>query len=403
MTRSSTVPDAVRAAGSDAAAVERLLRERDVHPVFQPIVELTSGAVVGVEALARGPAGSDLHSPAQLFAAATRAGLLSEIDQLCATRALEAARAAAATPGLVFVNAEPAVLDRPLTPELIAVINSGLTFRIVLEFTERALTGQPARLLQITDVTRSWGNLIALDDVGVEPASLAFMPLITPDVIKLDMSLLRSPDRPDTVDTAAAVADHAHRTGAVIIAEGIETEADRATAAALGAHWGQGWLLGRPGPLDALPPAPFAAVQVGSGSVPAPPFTVTHVGTTDTVEDLWGALLRRVARWHTPATVLCAGRDTATVTRWAAALGAMEHVAFRGAVGDLTTAVPGVRVCRPDVLTTEDGTVTAVAVTAHSAVVLRAVPRPDGRSDITFTDDLALGAHLARTMLNHFG
>lgn len=401
MTRSSTVSEA---AHRPAVTIETLLRDRDVSPVYQPIVDLATGAVVGVEALARGPAGTGLHSPAELFAAAARAGLLSEVDQLCATRALEQAAAAASTPPLVFINAEPAVLDRPLSPELIAVINSGLPFRIVLEFTERALTGQPARLLQITDVTRSWGNLVALDDVGAEPASLAFMPLVAPDFIKLDMSLLRDPHRPETVDTAAAVADYAHRHGATIIAEGIETEADNATAAALGADWGQGWLFGRPGPLDTLQADRFAgAVHLRAVTVPdSPPvYAVTHVGTIATVDDLWAALLRRVERWPTPATVFCAGRDAATITRWASALGAADHLAFRGAVGDLPP-VPGVRVCRPDVLTTGDGALTAVAVSAHSAVVLRATPRPDDTYDITFTDDLDLGTRLGRSMLGHF-
>ncbi|GAA1532394.1 hypothetical protein GCM10009827_057840 [Dactylosporangium maewongense] len=395
MTRSTTLPVA-------DAAVVRLLRDRDVSPIYQPIVDLTTGDVVGVEALARGPAGSDLHMPAQLFAAAAAAGLLPEIDQLCATRALERARDAAATPPLVFINAEPAVLDRPLTPELIAVINSGLPFKIVLEFTERALTRQPARMLQIADVTRSWGNRIALDDVGVEPASLAFMPLVAPDVVKLDMSLLRSPHRPDTVDTAAAVAGYAHRVGATVIAEGIETEADRATAAALGANWGQGWLFGRPGPLDALDRGRFAAaVDLHTAEPAAGAFPVTHTGDADTVDDLWQSLLRRVRRWHTPASVLCAGRDTTTLTRWAAALGGVD-LAFRGVAGALPAAVPGVRVCRPDLVTTDDDALTAVAVTVHSAVVLRARPRPDGAFDITFTDDLTLAVQLARALLNSF-
>jgi EAL domain-containing protein (putative c-di-GMP-specific phosphodiesterase class I) len=72
--------------------ISQVIRDRAIFPVFQPIRDLTTGALVGVEALARGPAGSAVESAPTLFAAAKAAGELSRVDQLAFTRAIETAR-----------------------------------------------------------------------------------------------------------------------------------------------------------------------------------------------------------------------------------------------------------------------------------------------------------------------
>ncbi|GAA1581241.1 EAL domain-containing protein [Actinoplanes couchii] len=233
---------------ADVAFTMHVIQERRVAPVLQPIVDLTTGAVMGVEALARGPADTPLQRPDQLFAAASRAGLLGAMDMLCAERALESALTLRQPPPLVFLNAEPAVLDQPLSARLLTMLLSGLPFRVVTEFTERALPTVPAALLDIAELSHRLGNAIALDDVGADPMSLAFLPLVDPDVIKLDMHLLRHPSAVATAEICGVVSSTARRTGARIIAEGIETAADVVTARSLGAHWGQGWHFGRPAP-----------------------------------------------------------------------------------------------------------------------------------------------------------
>ncbi|MCY1145704.1 EAL domain-containing protein [Actinoplanes sp. Pm04-4] len=232
-----------------AVTIHTVLADRLVQPVFQPIVDLASRTVVGVEALARGPAGSTLEFPDRLFATARDAGVVGELDLLCCERALEDAIAASVMPPLVFVNGEPGVMNQPLSPRLIELVRNGLPFRQILEFTERALPAVPGSLLRIAGQVQQYGNGLALDDVGVDPMSLAFLPVLEPEVIKLDMSLLRHPQAADTTTVCTVVRAEADCTGAVVIAEGIETEADLVTARALGADWGQGWLFGRPAPL----------------------------------------------------------------------------------------------------------------------------------------------------------
>ncbi len=287
-----------------------VLAGRLVQPVFQPIVDLSTRAVVGLEALARGPAGTALEFPDRLFAAARDAGRLGELDMLCAERALELAVAASVPPPLLFVNAEPAVLDQPLSPRLIELVQAGLPFREVLEFTERALPAVPGSLLRLAALVQQWGNSIALDDVGVDPMSLAFLPVLEPEVIKLDMSLVRAPDTSTARTVAAVVRAESHRTGALVIAEGVETEDDLLVARELGAHWGQGWLFGRPGPIetagrrfDPAAPSLLRAPRPGFHAAAGSPFEAAAGGRPlGTAEALGG--LRRVLAAEPTAVVL---------------------------------------------------------------------------------------------------
>ncbi|SDM33317.1 PAS domain S-box-containing protein/diguanylate cyclase (GGDEF) domain-containing protein [Geodermatophilus siccatus] len=232
-----------------ATTIDDVLRDGTVRSVFQPIVELDTGRVVAYEALARGPQGP-LERPDSLFAAAREAGRLAELDAACRTAALTGALAAGLqAPLTLFVNVEPEVLDRAPLEDLLAIAQSapgGL--RVVLEITERALATRPAELLRTVERVRSVGWGVAVDDVGAEAMSLAFMPLLRPDVVKLDLRLVQERPGPAIAEIMNAVNAHAERTGSVVLAEGIEDEAHLAMARALGATLGQGWFFGRPGP-----------------------------------------------------------------------------------------------------------------------------------------------------------
>jgi EAL domain-containing protein (putative c-di-GMP-specific phosphodiesterase class I) len=230
-----------------AETVADVLLTGQVTSVFQPIVDLGSGDVLAFEALARGPVGP-LQSPMHLFSAAREAGLLAELDQACRAAALRGAAVhRLLAPTTVFVNVEPEVLDSAPLAELLDLATAVPgDLRVVLEITERALASRPAELLRTVSRVRELGWGIALDDVGAEPASLAFMSLLQPDVVKLDLRLVQERPSQGVAEIMNAVNAYAESAGALVLAEGIETETHLALALGLGATLGQGWLLGRP-------------------------------------------------------------------------------------------------------------------------------------------------------------
>ena len=241
--------------------LDEVLRAGLVHSVFQPIVDLETGSLFGFEALARGPAGSPLEFPDRLFAAGRSAGRVAELDQACQHAAVVAAHALAIeAPLTLFVNAEPEAMGvepmPPLTPGV----------RGVVELTERTLTNQLVELLPAVQQARADGWGIALDDVGADTRSLALMPLLRPDVIKLDLRLVHENPTPEIASIAGAVGAQAERTGATVLAEGIETAEQAGYARALGATLGQGFLFSRPTPTPRI---------ANVTSVPLPIFTST--------------------------------------------------------------------------------------------------------------------------------
>jgi EAL domain-containing protein (putative c-di-GMP-specific phosphodiesterase class I) len=231
--------------------VTEVIRDGAVQTVFQPIVDLVTGEVVAHEALTRGPEGP-LQSPDALFAAARGAGMLTELDRACLKAALRAAAERFPSPAMVFVNVEPEVLDFSSVGELAngALAESGV--RVVLEVTERAVAARPAELLSTVARVRELGWGVALDDVGADSASLAFMSLLLPDVVKLDLDLVQGTATRATAEVMHSVNAYAERSGAWVLAEGIETEGHLIAARAFGATLGQGWMYGRP----AASPAP---------------------------------------------------------------------------------------------------------------------------------------------------
>ena len=231
-----------------------------VVAAFQPILALDEGAVRGFEALARWPEagfGSD-----QVFARARQRGCAQQLDQRCARVELEAALAAGLPAGtLLTINYEPGTpYPGVLDPHLWARGRAELS--LAFELTERSLLTHPHALLTTVAAMRADGFLIALDDVGAHPDSLALLDVLEPDIVKLDMSLVHQRPQPAQARAIAAVLAHQQRTGAVIVAEGIETDEHLEYAQALGATLGQGYKFGHPGPLDPSTAVPIDWVSV---------------------------------------------------------------------------------------------------------------------------------------------
>ncbi|MDT0261222.1 sensor domain-containing phosphodiesterase [Jatrophihabitans lederbergiae] len=384
--------------------LDQALKPGALVPAFQPIVDLASGAVVGFEALARWPTVPGAN-PGTVFLAARVAGRLAELDWACRLAALRTAldvQPDRETALFVNVEAETFGAAGPAGTEWL-LTEARERLRVVLELTERSLLRRPAELLQLIGWARKRGWGIALDDVGADPDSLALLPFVAPDVIKLDLSLVQNTPSSQQARTMVAVMAHAERTGAAILAEGIETAAHREQALALGASYGQGWLLGRPGPLtvvddsNTIPPAR-----------PLEPIAVTpfdHVISARPLRIGRKALLLAMSRHiehkamslSDPPVVLSAfqtaDRFTPQTARRYSAIA--STCAFVGALGEgLPTApAPGVRGASLDPEDRLVGEWTVVVVGAHYAGALIArdlgdcVPDLERRFEFVLTHD----------------
>jgi EAL domain-containing protein (putative c-di-GMP-specific phosphodiesterase class I) len=153
------MPEVSHPSPTTAEDFRRVLDERAIQPLFQPLIDLESRHVLGYEALARGPMGSALESPAALFGAAWRAGRVAELDWPCRAAAFTgAAEAGLGPPFTLFVNAEPVSLGAGCPEDLRSAIELGRRrLRVVIEVTERAVAGDPARLLATVAQAREAG------------------------------------------------------------------------------------------------------------------------------------------------------------------------------------------------------------------------------------------------------
>ncbi|MEV0718085.1 EAL domain-containing protein [Asanoa sp. NPDC050611] len=253
--------------------LDAILAGRAVRSVYQPIVDLARDEVVAFEALARGPAGSAWHRPQALLDAARASGRLGELDWVCRAAAYDGAFAAGLPTALpLFVNVEPVTAATDCPPDLRPLVDrADERLRVVAEVTERSVTDDPAGLLTALDDWRSADHRMALDDVGAEADSQAMMPLLEPDIIKLDRAVTRDLTTAHAVRVVDAARSEAARTGALILAEGIETPDQLAAARAAGATLGQGWLLGRPGPLPGRLLEPTEQLPPGRPARPGAP------------------------------------------------------------------------------------------------------------------------------------
>lgn len=280
------------------AEVNEVIDRRSVETLFQPVVHLATAEVVGYEALARGPAGSRVESPLRLLEAGRLAGRLAELDWACAAAACRAAVAADLHPSMtIFLNFEPETLLTPCPPDLLGPARRALDYlRVMVEMKEELLTGAPDRIFDALAQVHEAGWGVAIDGAAVSAATLALLPLVHPDVLKLDLRGLRQ-----HLATAAAMTDgartYAEQTGATILAQGVEQVDDLLVAGFAGATYGQGWHFGHPGPLPAakvMPRAVFPLLPKPAPIAPETPFQiVSQVRPTSITEKRFLVTLSR--------------------------------------------------------------------------------------------------------------
>jgi EAL domain-containing protein (putative c-di-GMP-specific phosphodiesterase class I) len=238
----SPAAQARREASRDESAVRHILATGAVRSVVQPVVRLQDGVTVAYEALARFDP-EVFATPDRAFAAAEACGLGLELELLALSKALE--QRGALPPGIwLGVNLSAATVAHPRTRKLL-LEQAGANLGV--EITEHTPINDYQRLNADLKPLRAAGINIVVDDAGAGFASLSHILQLRPDTIKLDISLVRGIDA-DPVRRALArsLVTFAHEIGAALIAEGVETEAERSTLAALGAVYGQGYLWGKP-------------------------------------------------------------------------------------------------------------------------------------------------------------
>lgn len=230
---------------SDIQQVRRLLGGGGIAVVFQPMVDLATAAVIGLEALVRFESKGG-RPPTGWFERAASLGLLVELELAAARCSL---RRLKDVPGSAFLalNLSP---DTATSPRFLEEIAGLPGERVVIEVTEHARVDDYDALNHSLAHLRARGVRLAIDDAGAGFASLQHIVRLSPDFIKLDMTLTRGVDA-DPVRRALATAliSFASEIGAAIIAEGIETEAEFQTLLGLGVPYGQGFYLGEPAPL----------------------------------------------------------------------------------------------------------------------------------------------------------
>ncbi len=188
----------VRAEIRGGQLLQDVISRQDIRPVFQPVFDLATGNMIGMEALSRGPRGSEFESGESLFSLADRTELLLPLERVCRQRALEAA-APANPKRQIFMNLSPAAASDPefLGPVFRDQVRSlGLEpDRIVLEITERTYAVYEGLFREVLSKFRSQNFRIAVDDVGTGYSNLSSLADIEPDYLKFDNVFVRGIDR----------------------------------------------------------------------------------------------------------------------------------------------------------------------------------------------------------------
>ncbi len=250
----------------EPSAIADLVNRGFHSPVFQPIRRLGSGEIVGFEALMRGPEGTELADPANVFrGAAADPGLLHRLDLACL---LSAVRLGRVLPDdiVLFVNMRGETLmdlsgNREEVEALLDQLQIDLR-RVVLEISELTDSSYVRAMGRSLKPLRNAGMRVALDDVGARFAWLKHMLWLEPDILKIDRYFISRIDRsPRKRRLMTAFVRFCADTGAEIIAEGIETAAEHEAVVQAGVPLGQGYLLGRPEAIQAWVPAGEATVE----------------------------------------------------------------------------------------------------------------------------------------------
>ncbi len=226
--------------------LEPMFNSDGLRVVLQPIVAFSDGMRVGAEALSRFPAEWN-QPPDEVFGEAASIGFGVELELLAVRRALEQLSAIS---GYLSVNFSPSTLLDGRCAQLLDALPAD---RVVLELSEHDRVEDYEALTTVLAPYRAAGMRLAIDDVGAGFSSLRHILLTSPDVIKLDRSIVAGVAHDSVLLTlVTALVDFSHGASAAVVAEGVETKEDATVLRAAGVDCAQGWYFARPGTPDQL-------------------------------------------------------------------------------------------------------------------------------------------------------
>jgi EAL domain-containing protein (putative c-di-GMP-specific phosphodiesterase class I) len=226
--------------GDVPARIDDVIEARALSIVFQPVVDLAAGGVAGYEALVRGPGGKGTRETARF----------ERLAIVCIQETLRA-WSAHGSPGLLFLNMSPRLVQRPgFEPgrarrflETLGLLPASM----VIELTEDYPAIEMQHLRSSLLLYRSMGFRVALDDLGEGFSSLRLWSELRPEFVKADKHFVRGIAKdPVKRQFLRSIQHIARRAGSKVIAEGIEVAEDLRAARRIGIAYAQGWHLGRP-------------------------------------------------------------------------------------------------------------------------------------------------------------
>ena len=261
-----------RAANQEAsnelsATIARVVTNRMIRPVYQPIVDLTNGRVIGYEGLSRPTGESGFADPASMFSAAEAVGRTVELDLSCLHAVVAGARQMPAEQ-ILSINISPRTVEAPhfSADALMSLLGRYAIApeRVVIELTERERVEDLNRLQANLGALQRHGLRIAADDVGAGNAGLRLLSQMRFDIVKIDLTLVQEgAERDSSRAVMRSLRELAARWHATVIAEGLETVSQLRMVRELGIAVGQGYLLARPMAEPTLLSVDMSAIESG--------------------------------------------------------------------------------------------------------------------------------------------
>lgn len=287
--------EAMRRSVDDALKIKttaQVLSRKALQAHYQPIAELKTGTIIGHESLIRGPLDSSLHFPDALFSAARTENLTVQLEQACLVEGLRSWGGHRKDKRL-FVNLSAQTLVTMVDRLSLAGVMQALhelaiaPAALVIEITEHENVTDLPRLIKVGADLRAAGLRFALDDFGDGRSSLRLWAELRPEIVKIDKYFVRDVHtNAIKVQTLKGLTRLAETFGTLLVAEGIENDAELKIVRDLGIDFGQGYFLGRPGPVPVDAILPAAEATIASSEIAVLPEMTRAAGADFTVQRL---------------------------------------------------------------------------------------------------------------------